>query len=354
MEYKPRDIIYCGVDVKKIRDAEPTINYKNFAHLLEFITERYKIHLKKDVMGEPAPWTKNPILQEFKFTNVRREHDRQSRYLIANISKNPDLSLREKLLNTVLFRAWNNYDTFRALGGTWTEAEISDPALKERVRPLYKKLAKANPNRLWWSSAYIQAGCKMAWKSTNLSLREGEFMDTSNKYGDAELDIPLRVFHIGVWMSQLHTIDKVLTAHDQKEVFNTLKELRGFSDFLAYQVFVDFTYAEDFPFSENEFTVAGPGCHKGLDYLFTNRDGMTYEEAIFWVRDNFDKLAKRARAKGVTKLKWEPHILFADLPIEDRCLNVMSLENCFCELSKYIRVVEGTGRPRVKYIGGKG
>ena len=78
--------------------------------------------------------------------------------------------------------------------------------------------------------------------------------------------------------------------------------------------------------------------------------------SLLWqalVRDNFDMLVKKARAKGVTKLKWEPHLLFADLPKEDRHLNVMSLENCFCELSKYIRAVEGTGRPRNKYRGGK-
>jgi hypothetical protein len=28
----------------------------------------------------------------------------------------------------------------------------------------------------------------------------------------------------------------------------------------------------------------------------------------------------------------------------------MSLENCFCELSKYIRAITGTGRPRKKYV----
>lgn len=353
MQNKPRDLIYCGVNVEKIRSAKPIIDYKNFAHLLEFITERYKIHLKKDVKKEEAPWTSNPILKEFKFTNVRREHDRQSRYLIENISHNPELSLREKMLNTMLFRAWNNYDTFHDLGGAWTEAEITSPDLKEKVRPLYHKLDKADPNRLWWSSAYIQAGCKMAWKSPSLNLRDGEFMDTSNMYGDAELDIPLRVFHIGVWAKELELVDKILLAHNQKEVYTLLRGMRGFADFLAYQVFVDFTYIDDFPFSENEFTVAGPGCRKGLNYLFTDRERLSYEEAIFWVRDNFDMLVKKARAKGVTKLKWEPHILFADLPKEDRHLNVMSLENCFCELSKYIRAVEGTGRPRNKYRGGK-
>ena len=353
MEIKPRDLKYCGVNIDHIKSAHPQIDYRNVVHLLDFITERYKIHLKKDVYQQEAPWTTNPILREFKFTNVRREHDRQTRYLIKNISQNSELSLREKILNTVMCRAWNNFDTFHDLGGPWTEEELSDPELKERVRPLYHRLLKKDPKRMWWSSAYIQGGCKMAWKSPGLKLREGEFMDTSNKFGDAEKDIPLRPFHIGVWMSQLDIVDRVLSAKTQEDVFNTIKELRGFSDFLAYQVFVDLTYIEDFPFSENEFTVAGPGCKKGLNYIFLDRDGMTYEECIFWIRDNAEKLFKKCKAKGLTELKWQPEVLFCDLPIQDRQLNVMSLENCFCELSKYIRAVTQTGRPRNKYIGGK-
>lgn len=340
MENKPKDLKYCGVNVEHIKCAHPKINYENVAHLLDFITERYKIHIKKDVLHEQAPWTKNPILKEFKFTNVRREHDKQSRYLINNISQNIDLTLREKIVNTIMFRAWNNFNTFHDLGGPWTEEQLYDPELKECVRPLYHKLLKKDPNRLWWSTAYIQGGCKAAWRQLD---------ETSNP----EKDIPLRPFHIGVWLDKLNIVDRVLSAKTQDEVFNILKELRGFSDFLAYQVFVDLTYIEDFPFSENEFTVAGPGCKKGLDYIFLDRDGMTYEECIFWIRDNAEKLFKKCKAKGLTELEWQPEILFSDLPILDRQLNVMSLENCFCEVSKYIRAVTNTGRPRNKYKGGK-
>ena len=98
------------------------------------------------------------------------------------------------------------------------------------------------------------------------------------------------------------------------------------------------TYIKEFPFSENEFVVAGPGCKKGLDYIFKDYDGMTSEEALFWLRDNIDFV-----------FSWDPKALFSDLPEHDRCLNIMSLENCMCELAKYIRTIEGTGRPRVKY-----
>ena len=103
--------------------------------------------------------------------------------------------------------------------------------------------------------------------------------------------------------------------------------MRGFADFLAYQVFVDLTYIEDFPFSENEFVIAGPGCKRGMDKLFIDRDDMTYEECLFWLRDRFDKLMSWLDRKG----HWP--------------------ENCFCEFSKYMKALDGTGRPKVRYDG---
>jgi hypothetical protein len=131
-------------------------------------------------------------------------------------------------------------------------------------------------------------------------------------------------------------------------VCGVLKNYKGIGGFLAYQIAVDFTYIDEFPFSENEFTIAGPGCKQGLDRLFVDRDGMTYEECLFWIRDNWTELINKHR------IQWNPDEIFTDLPDYDRCMNVMSLENCFCELSKYERAVNGSGRPRIRYNGNGG
>jgi len=136
-------------------------------------------------------------------------------------------------------------------------------------------------------------------------------------------------------------INEVKTSSNQKDVFENLKELPGIGNFLAYQIFIDFTYIPVFPFSENEFVVAGPGCEKGLKLIFGDFDGMNYDEALFWLRDNQDKI--------FSAFDYSPEEIFSDLNEDDRYLNVMSLENCMCEVSKYIRALRGTGRPRVKY-----
>lgn len=348
MKNKRADVKYCGVNQQKIREAKPSLNYKNIRYFYDFVTQRYKIHLRKDVFYQEAPWTDDEILQCYKFCNIRREHDRQSQYLIKNISTNPCLSLEDKIVNSFYFRAWNNWDTMKDLGGPWPAKNLYSSQMKEQVRPIYQKLATEDPDRKWWSSAYNQGGTKHAWKFPQGDGYQRAYKESeAKKYKDWEPDIPLRVFHIGPWLKDGHVVKQLLHAKNQKEAFDVIRSIRGFADFLAYQVFVDLTYIKEFPFSENEFVVAGPGCKKGLDHLFNDYDGMSPEEALFWLRNNVDSLFSKVAEDN--KRSWDPKALFSDLPDYDRYLNIMSLENCMCELSKYIRTIEGNGRPRVKY-----
>lgn len=368
MRLKKADVKYCGVRENVIKSAQPELDWDAVYHFKRFLIDRYKIHVRKDVKGMPAPWTKNTILQEFKFTNVRREHDRQTRYLIKNISTNDNLTLEDKIVNTFLFRAWNNWFTVRDFGLPKQARYLYNPEYKNRIRPIYAKLATQEPDRLWYNNAYNQGGTKCAWKFADADIRpvpyrfgdEKEMGD--DRYPDYEPDIPLRPFHIAVWLKRGDVVNRLLNCKTQEECFNVIKSVRGFADFLAYQVFVDLTYIEDFPFSENEFTVAGPGCKKGLDYIFIDKGGMTYEECIFWLRDHInnshdggynlfenDEIDSIVLDKGYPSRTYEPEKLFIDLPEYDRCVNVMSLENCMCELSKYIRTVRNEGRPRNKY-----
>ena len=360
MRTKKKDEFYCGVDMDKILEASPRLDWEAVHHFKDFVLDRYRIHKIKDVEGLPAPWTKNPVLQEFKFTNVRREHDRQTRYLIENISTNPDLTLEDKIVNTFLFRSWNNWATLKSFGFPYPAKMLYNPELKEKVRPLYQGLQELYPDRLWYNNAYNQGGTKHAWKfpagdGYQRAYKESE----AKKYKDWEPDIPLRPFHVGVWLGQQKIVERLLEAKNQQECFDTIKSVRGFADFLAYQVFVDLTYIKEFPFSENEFVIAGPGCKRGLDHIFIDRDCMTYEECIFWLRDNInedsyslfrdDDLWEFEEENKLPHRTYDPNKLFNDLPKYDRCMNVMSIENCMCELSKYIKAVKGTGRPRNKY-----
>ena len=85
---------------------------------------------------------------------------------------------------------------------------------------------------------------------------------------------------------------------------------------------------------------------------------MNYAECMFWLRDAINNYPiSLFSADDLSEFDdgfpvYEPMRLFSDLPKYDRKMNVMSIENCMCELSKYIKAVNGTGRPRNKYKGG--
>ena len=164
MRTKKADTPYCGVREHVIEDANPQLDWENVYHFKTFVIDRYRIHKRKDIKELPAPWTKNPILQEYKFTNVRREHDRQTRYLIDNITNNLTLTLEDRVINTFLFRSWNNWATLKDFGFPYPAQALYNPDLKEKVRPLFHRLQKENPDRLWYNNAYNQGGTKHAWK----------------------------------------------------------------------------------------------------------------------------------------------------------------------------------------------
>lgn len=328
MKTKPADQLFCGVRKKVIQNANPQINEENLFHLYNFIKRRYNIHLKKDVMGKPQPWTKDPVLQEFRFTNIRREHDRESKWLIKNISTNPDLSYEDKILNGILFRLYNKHQTTELLGMPFHFTKEWDP---EGYRAVFEAAKQEYPHRVFFTSAFHTTGMKMAMI----------------KYVPEGVDSTMAEIRVLHFLKHLYEDDlpsKIKLAKTQKAVFETIKKYDGIGEFLGYQMFVDMTYIPEFPFSENEFTIAGPGCKMGLDYLFEDKAGMTYDECVFWVRDNLERLFHEVLGK-----EWDCKKIFWDLPEEDRCFNVMSLENCFCELSKYIRAKTETGRPRKKY-----
>lgn len=326
MKNKPADTLYCGVSKTRIKKAQPVLNERNLLYLYNFIKRRYVIHLRKDVLKKDPPWTTDEVLKNFRFTNIRREHDKESKWVIEHIANNPELSYEDKLLNVILFRLYNKHETAELISMPFKFSQTPgwNP---EWYRSLFEAAMVEDSKRVFFTAAFHTVGMKNTLKRV-----------TGEDYA------PMRILKFIKILINEGLVDDIKACVNQQEVYQTLTDYNGIGRFLAYQFYVDMTYIAEFPFSENEFTVAGPGCVMGLNYLFENRDGMTYEECLFWLRDNLDRLFVEELGKD-----WDAKRVFWDLPEEDRCFNVMSLENCFCELSKYIRAKDGTGRPRKRY-----
>lgn len=316
MQNKSEDIKYLGCDEQKILNANPKLNIKNFKHLCRFIYDRYMVHLKKDVQKLPPHWTKNKIIQKYRFTNVRREHDKETKWLIKNVCTNTILSEENKLANIMLFRFINKSDICKYF--------IPIDFCNFDFEKLQKIVDNLEDKK--FTNAYHTSGLKF-------------FV---NRVFNKKYDL---IFEMILYVKYIHSTSKLkdfLNARNAKVAYEELTKIGGIGSFLAYQIFVDWTYCPESLWSENEFVVAGPGCKRGLDLIFEEKDNMTYEESIFWLRDNWENLC------ATYNIAWN-WSAFTDLDQEERVMNVMSLENCMCEISKYVKVYNNAGHPRNKY-----
>ena len=99
--------------VSHLLPVKPTIVFNTY---WRFAAERQKIFFKK-LENAPIPWTDDPILSTYKFTNAYRASDRVSQYLIRNVIYRNDLpsSPNEVFFRVILFKIFNKIETWQLL-----------------------------------------------------------------------------------------------------------------------------------------------------------------------------------------------------------------------------------------------
>ena len=93
-----------------VRRSQPRPS-KLYPVFWRFAAERQRIYLRR-VAGEPAPWTRDPVLAAYRFTNPFRASDRVSQYLIRLAHADRLASYHTLLLRTLLFKIFNRIDTW--------------------------------------------------------------------------------------------------------------------------------------------------------------------------------------------------------------------------------------------------
>jgi hypothetical protein len=261
-----------------------------------FVMERESIRLAKEAK-KPTPWTGDPILKDYKFCNVNREHDAVTRWIGKHVR--PVLA-KEKLATAVaqlyLCRIFNEPDTLREI------FPLTHP------RSALKKLASMREEgRKILRGAYycVPHGTANAGK-----VCEEYFMDICQKIAKLPLGGLTQLGHV---------------AH-------TLKSINGIGDFIANQVCTDLRYQK--PWGEhwtdwNTFVLAGPGTRRGL-----NR----YLGAESTLARKFPKLTGDCQdlLLGIRETL-EPHFpVYLNAHFKDP----NNLSNCFCEFDKYERACQ--------------
>lgn len=266
----------------------------------QFAAERQRI-FERRLTGVSGPWTEDPILATYKFCNAFRASDRVSQDLIRNVLySDGDFSPEDTVLRTVLFRLFSRERTWELLDGASEGLRVGTFDVKKLDRLLERELAAGH--RIYTAAFILCANSAFghARKHANhLALLEMMLRDGK------------------LWKG-------LAAARALEDVYDILLGYPLIGPFMAYQIAIDLNYGEVFDFSENDFTVAGPGAKRGIRKVFSDTSEMSDSEVIMWMVQN--------QREECETLGIECTMLFG------RPLHAIDIQNLFCEVDKYSRV----------------
>jgi hypothetical protein len=280
----------------------------------KFAAERQSIFHARAV-GRPAPWTHDPVLKEYKFTNAYRASDRVSQYLIRNVIYVGNYDWKSALLRILLFKIFNKESTWELIEAQ-TGSVSAECFSTDRIGRVLDNALENGASI--YSGAYIMPS----------GPRE---MRRSRKHR----------MHLAL-LSEIvsgHLPDHLLAARTMESAYNLLIAIPSFGPFLAFQFLIDLNYSHFLNFSEMDFVVPGPGARDGIRKCFHDIGDYSEAELIRWVTER-QELEFSARG-----LKFES--------LWGRPLQLIDCQNLFCEVDKYSRVVHPdvkgvTHRTRIK------
>lgn len=267
-----------------------------------YMNERYQIWLNRKA-GKPKPWTNDPILQNYKFTNVFREHDRGTVWLRKNFlepHRDDDLSL--VAFNICWYRMFNWVGTGMQLGWqtNWNAGEIKAKLTEAKIK-----------------GAQVFTGAHIIYSPPGRPKI------------NSIVDVCSDLYHACVAADIIQDVAK--SSHSMELVFDSLCEVYCVGGFMAHEMVQDMAHTrllED-AVDRNTWTNMGPGAQRGLQRLGlpcrNQKEGLASMVGLFERRHQF----------------WKH-----DVDLELHCI-----EFALCELSKYAKVLYGEGRPRSAYAG---
>jgi alpha-glutamyl/putrescinyl thymine pyrophosphorylase clade 1 len=267
--------------------------------LCQYIKERESIRIKKEA-GEPFPWTDDPILQTYKFTNVHRSDDRTTKEF--KVLYNANYSKLQNLYNASLYRYFGTPIFARTVGFQYEYSRVNIVNAAEKLQVEGVKI---------YTSAYV---------ITNA----GATGPKHEKIADFMED----------WWRQRVEIEKCLVFNRTWEsTLRRMQSVMGFggTGFMAKEALLDFILV--FPgyfHDEDTWSPVGPGARRGINRVYGEDLKTSHSE------DNLLRMLKCIYNAVVT-----------ELPTLE--VNLHDIQFVLCEYDKYQRAKLGEGRPKNKY-----
>lgn len=328
----------------------------NITPLAEWVNERHAIYLRKELRAgrtsdslnipeayrSELEWsakapgrtylTRDPILQKYRFCNVFRELDRVTQWIHYNIRRryadHPNLWFMLAIARTINWPdtlqylmeyegAWPHYhescDEFTP-AGLGRALDTRRESGNKIYTGAYMVRAPNHPSTLGWGWS------KQRYIAEIVIGRLWEDRVTWTAKLDPELRPGFSTLK-GAW-----------------EMFQQPRYI-GWGPFMTYQVVVDLRHTRYLRGASDiqEWSALGPGSRRGLNRLAGRPLDYPLKQD-----DGLEEMRSLHRSQDQWKAPWVPPIDLSDI------------QNCLCEVDKYLRAKNGEGKPRTKYVSGRG
>lgn len=331
--------------------------------------ERMAIWKRRFIDKKDRPWTENEILRDYKFTNVYRELDRNSQWQIKNILLDDSLSLKNLIWKMMVFRFFNNPETFTFnpnKSGVAIQGDLFGAPIKSGLKQA-EKISDLIPATKWRNGIpdYDEYD-----EDEFSKFIAGVRSSGQNPYTTAYLinsqatpGQPRDYCYTRVVIPTLHKripeiIKLVLKAKNPEEIIDYLIKMPAVANFIAHEFYQDFTYIPRYTdrkfmkFTQDDYTNVGPGASIGIRLIYPSLDSIAKQkQAIYWLRDEAEReLTKVAKSKGepMYYLEWDKEK--REYYLTDECnITLHQIEMWLCEFQKYWKMTIKTGKQRSKF-----
>lgn len=283
------------------------------AGLMYYIKERESIRLKKEA-GKSKPWTADEILQQYKFTNVKRAHDRTTQDFVLFYRKHKNQWYADDgvlLYNCGVSRYFGTFNFRLAVGWLNTYAPKHLIAVARELKKRGEQV---------FTGAYIITS---AGQSRPKEETVAEYLG-------------------GLWRARSAIIKAMRTSHRWEDGYQHLTKLPGFggSGFMAKEVLQDFLLMSKMQIDDAEtWTPMGPGARRGMNRLLGRDKWFKQPEEMF--------IDEVQQVHSILAPWWKKTYPKAE------ALTAHDVQFCLCEFDKYERTRLGDGRPKTTYDGTK-
>lgn len=330
---------------------------KQLIQFFDFMKERHSIYCKKKA-GAKWPWTKDKILQKYKFTNVFRQLDKVTeqwtdRWLrllcrgkpITSRSKSMTnegkrLTNGDILFHVCMFRFFNWAETYDALYYGMTKWDVN-----KAIEILRKR--KVEDHEQIFTGAYIVTG-----GGKNQPKHETICQALQVVYEKRESMAKRIVKGIHVYVDEKGKTRKKKRGASMELATQILQEIPTQGPFTSYEVVCDLRHTRLLNHAKdvNSWANAGPGAKRGIHRLLTGEKD--WDKNYKWPKNAVYRRGEKPNYNTVMRdllIRFQSYkskeIQNCEWPFEMR-----EIEHSLCEFDKWSRVKNKEGRrPRSLY-----